>query len=95
MTMTSSNKPQSFGPPPVVTELTVEQDFKMKRLELLLEDAKREDIITIFLALQKQAFVLGNNVSNLVKQWPLPTQSDPSIIVAVMSKFGTLSETKD
>jgi hypothetical protein len=62
---------QSFGPPPPVLEMTMEQQFKMRRLQDLLPDAKKEDIITVFLALQHQNFVLSNTVSNLVKQWPL------------------------
>jgi len=53
-----------------VTTLTMEQSFKLRRLEDLLPDADKEDIITIFLALQKQNFCLANTVSNLVKQWP-------------------------
>jgi hypothetical protein len=55
-----------------VLELTVEQSFKLRRLQDLLPDAKKEDIITIFMALQHQNFVLSNTVSNLVKQWPMP-----------------------
>jgi len=30
----------------------------------------KEEIIEIFLALQKQNFVLGNSLTNLVKNWP-------------------------
>jgi hypothetical protein len=41
-------------------------------LQDLLPEAKKEDIITIFMALQHQNFVLSNTVSNLVKQWPMP-----------------------
>jgi hypothetical protein len=52
-------------------ELTVEQSFKLRRLQDLLPDARKEDIITIFMALQHQNFVLSNTVSNLVKQWPM------------------------
>jgi hypothetical protein len=51
-------------------EMTVEQQFKMRRLNDLLPEARKEDIITVFLALQHQNFVLTNTVSNLVKQWP-------------------------
>ena len=56
----------------------MEQDFKMKQIENALRhpDTKKEDIITIFLALQRQSFVLGNSLSNLVKQWPTPTLQD-------------------
>ena len=53
----------------------MEQDLKMRRLNDLLPEAEKDDIITVFLALQKQNFVLSNTVSNLVKKWPnhLPT----------------------
>ena len=47
----------------------MEQQFKMRQIEDYLQHADREDIITVFLALQRQCFVLGNNVSQLVKQW--------------------------
>ena len=57
-------------------ELTVEQEFKIRRLTDLLPEADKEDIITLLLALQRQNFCLANTVSNLVKQWtidPPPT----------------------
>jgi len=61
-----------------ITTLTMEQEFKLRRLDDLLPKADKEDIITLFMALQEQCFVLGNNVSQLVKEWPLPatTQED-------------------
>ena len=34
------------------------------------DEIDRKDIITIFLALQKQNFVLANSMINLVKNWP-------------------------
>jgi len=43
----------------------------MRRLDDLLPDADKEDLITVFIALQRQNFVLSNTVSNLVKQWPI------------------------
>lgn len=59
-------------------ELTMEQHFKLRRLEDLLPEADKEDIITLFLALQKQNFCLSNTVTNLVKQWPnLPLLTTP------------------
>ena len=61
--------------------LTVEQDFKIRRLEDLLPKADKKDIITLFMALQRQNFALVNTVSNLVKQWPnhlTTTQEAPS-----------------
>ena len=55
----------------------MEQDLKMRRLNDLLPDANKEDIITVFMALQKQNFVLSNTVSNLVKQWPTHPTTTP------------------
>jgi hypothetical protein len=60
-------------------ELTVEQSFKLRRLEDLLPSADKEDIITVFMALQRQNFVLSNSISNLVKQWPTVVQRVPAI----------------
>jgi len=48
----------------------MEQEFKLRRLDDLLPKADKQDIITLFMALQEQCYVLGNNVSQLVKQWP-------------------------
>ena len=50
----------------------MEQSFKIRRLEDLLPQADKKDIITLFMALQRQNFTLANTVSNLVKQWPTP-----------------------
>jgi len=95
--MTLPTNASNYGPPPAVVELTLEQQFKMRQIEDALKASKGEvdSIITLFLALQKQCFVLGNNVSNLVKQWPAPTTMDPTIIDEVLSQFGISSETKD
>ena len=73
--MISPIKNQDFGIPAPIVELTMEQQFKLKQIENALRSdaAKKEDIITIFRALQRQCFVLGNSMSNLVKKWP--TQS--------------------
>jgi len=63
-------KNQSSSVPPFpVTEMTMEQQFKIRQLEDGLEKASREDMIIILLALQRQCFVLGNNVKNLLSQW--------------------------
>jgi len=53
-----------------VVEMTMEQSFRLRRLEDLLPEADKKDIITVLLALQKQNFALSNTVSNLLKQWP-------------------------
>ena len=85
-------KSASFpGPPEPMIELTMEQQFKMRQIEDALHTADKEDIITVFLALQRQTFVLGNNMSNLLKKWP----SHPAITPEDPSKYGTSSETKD
>ena len=47
----------------------MEQEFQLKKIEGLLEEASQEDIITVFMALQEQVYVLSNNVANLVKKW--------------------------
>lgn len=70
----------------------MEQQFKIRRLEDLLPEADKKDIITLFVALQKQCFVLGNNMTNLLKQWPSP--KDQVTTNAETSKSGTSSETK-
>ena len=62
-----------------VTELTMEQSFKLRRLEDLLPEADKKDIITIFLALQKQNFCLANTVSNLVTKWPNHPSTTPEV----------------
>ena len=73
--MTSIPSPSNYGPPPPIVELTMEQQFKMRQIEdaLKAESSAKEDIITIFLALQKQNFVLSNSLTNLLKNWPKPT----------------------
>ena len=71
--MSSKNNNQNIGPPPPVTKLTVEQDLRMRlledRLEAIYHDNKK-DVITLFLALQRQNFVLGNSITNLIDNWP-------------------------
>jgi len=70
----------------------MEQQFKLRQIEDALNKSKGEvdAIISLFLALQKQCFVLGNNVSNLVKQWPTAQN-----ITVTLGKSETSSETKD
>ena len=70
----------------------MEQDFKLRRLEDLLPDAEKEDIITVLLALQRQSFVLGNNLTQLLKQWNKPDQRTTE---EVLSSLGISLETKD
>ena len=79
--MTPQEENLSFGPPMPVVTLTMEQDLKMRQITDALPKADKEDIITVFLALQRQCFVLSNNISQLVKTWPtippLTTPEDP------------------
>jgi len=64
----------------------MEQDFQLRRLEDLLPKANKEDIITIFMALQRQNFALTNTVKQLLKEWPTPQNTT----AAEPSKYGTL-----
>jgi len=75
----------------------MEQQFKLKQIEDALRhpNTQKEDIITVFMALQHQNFVLANSVSNLVKHWPTVTSQDPPTTNVEAFKFGTSSETKD
>jgi len=70
--MTSTKKNPSSGPPPPITKLTVEQEFKLRQLEVFLskDETDRKDIVTILLALQRQNFVMANSLINLVEKWP-------------------------
>jgi len=76
--------------------MTMEQQFKLKQIENALRhpDTKLEDVITIFLALQHQNFVLGNSLSNIVKKWPTQIPQDRRTTDEETFKFGTSSETK-
>ena len=70
--MTQQNRSQYSGLPAPITKLTYEQDLKMRVLKDKLNenyDNHKEDIITLFLALQKQNFVLGNSLKNLLDKW--------------------------
>ena len=91
--MTSNENNLNFGPPPPVTKLTMEQDLKMRQLELRLNsgDVDIKDVITVFLALQKQNFVMANSITNLVNKWPKvqPTTNE------VLPMFGILLENKN
>ena len=91
--MTSTKKNLNFGPPPPITKLTTEQDLKMRLIkdQLNKDEVRKEDIITVFLALQKQNFVLTNSLFNLIDKWP---KVQPTIN-EVPAMFGILLETKD
>ena len=67
--MIPENKNQDSGHQRPSTKLTLEQEFKLKLVETKLRekyDTNKEDVITIFLALQKQNFILANNLKQLL-----------------------------
>ena len=73
--MTSNNEKKSFGLPPPITKLTVEQDLKLRLLQDKLAENyhdMQEDVTTLMVALQHQNFVLSNSLTNLVEKWPHP-----------------------
>ena len=68
----------------------MEQDLKLRLTydSLINPKTTKEDIITVFMALQEQNFVLGNSLTNLVKKWPTPQTQ--ATIKEDQSKSGTL-----
>ena len=64
----NKNNPNS-GRPKLPTPLTMEQDFKMRVIEdnLRKHYDRKEDVITLFLALQRQNFALGNALKNFME----------------------------
>ena len=96
--MTSKESNPSFGLPPPITKLTLEQDLKLRNIydSLNKPETKREDIITYAMALQKQNYVLGNSLTNLVEKWQeRQIQMDLLITNEDQPMFGILLETKD
>ena len=80
--MTLKENPPYSGPPPPITKLTHEQDFRLRQLEILLpkDEVDKKDIITLLLALQKQNFILSNSMMNLVENWPIELDEPPILI---------------
>ena len=73
MTMTSQRTDPSYGLPAPITKLTMEQDLKMRVIRDKVTEGyydNKEEIIEVFMALQKQNYVLGNSLKNLVDHWP-------------------------
>ena len=95
MTMTSQNNDPSFGLPPMpVMEMTMEQEFSYRRIADLLPDASKEDLITVFLALQKQNYCLSNTIKKMLAEWPIHLTHQTTTPEEI-SKFGILFEIKD
>ena len=96
--MTSNESNPSYGLPPPITKLTLEQDLKLRNVYDALNkpETRKEDIITYAMALQKQNFVLGNSLTNLVEKWQeRQIQMDLLITNEDQPMFGILLETKD
>ena len=69
MTMIPNQKTPSSGRPKNPMQLTVEQDFKMRVIEDQLRKNydKKEDVITVFLALQRQNYALTNALKDFIE----------------------------
>ena len=95
--MTSNEKNQSPGLPAPITELTMEQDLKLRLMydNITKPETTKEDIITVFMALQEQCFVLGNSLTNLVNKWPTTPPKVQHITREDLSKSGILFVIKD
>ena len=93
MTMTSKTTDPYYGLPPMpVTEITLEQEFKLKRMADLLLKCPPKQMIELFLDLQKTNFILTNNISQLLNEWPIIL---PLTTPEAQSNAGTTSEIKD
>lgn len=53
-----------------VLELTVEQQFELKKLEESIEQASRETLEDAVWQQTRQLFLLRNTIKNLIKHWP-------------------------
>ena len=69
MTMIPKNKHPNSGRPNKPLLLTMEQQFKMRVIEdnLRKHYDKKEDVVTVFLALQRQNFALTNALKDLIE----------------------------
>ena len=90
--MTSKRTDPSYGLPPMpVTEITLEQEFKLKRMEELLKRCPPDQMIELFLQLQRTNFILTNNVGQLLAQWrisPLLTTPEDQLNAGTQSETG-------
>ena len=69
MIMIPKDKNPSYGHQKLPLPLTTEQDFKMRVIEdnIRKNYDKKEDIIIVFLALQRQNFALSNALKQLLE----------------------------
>ena len=71
--MTQLNENQNYLNPEPITKLTMEQDLKLRVLHDKVQENyhdRKQDIITLLMALQHQNFVMSNSIENLIKKWP-------------------------
>ena len=47
----------------------MEQEFKLRRMSDLMEKAPKEQLVDVFLQVQRHNFVLTNNLSQLLDAW--------------------------
>ena len=76
----------------------MDQDLKLRQLEIMLAkpETRKEDIATVMVALQEQAFVLSNCIENLIKKWPKPpTTKDHRTTEEGLLMFGILLDNKN
>lgn len=52
-----------------ILELTVEQQFQLRKLEDASDSASKADLAKLCLSLQRQNFMFTNTITNLVKHW--------------------------
>jgi len=85
--MTSQQENPYPGLPKPITELTVEQDLNLRLTydSLCKPTTDKADIITVFMALQEQNFILVNSLNNLVKKWPSPTLKEQQLQIILTS----------
>ena len=95
--MTSKIKNQHPALPPPITKLTVEQDLKLRLIydSITKPEVAKEDIITVFMALQEQNYVLSNSLTNLVNKWPTTPSSVQATINGEKLPSGILYVIKD
>jgi len=60
-----------------ITQLKMEQRFKLRQIQDSLERTSLEELKEVFLMLQEQNFILANTVTNLVKKWPIHPSITP------------------
>ena len=74
----------------------MEQDLKLRLVydSISKPEVNKTDLITVFMALQEQNYVLANSLTNLVHKWPKPPK-DQVITKEDPSKSGILYVIKD